>query len=451
MENELEDELENELEGDFEDEFDDDNFEKGESGEGESERGEDDVAADNDDDLEDNEGRDDDSRKDHPEDNDADDNGDQGDSRLTLIDEQLFDTEIDEEGFLRIQNRWLILTDKASIAALKAQGFEIAEVSPLEGLGGVLAEIVEPTGIELEDARQARFEVLEAHVEVDYDHLYQPQAQRKGGPAGDTSRQPRSLLSLRAGHAEPIKLGLVDSAIDTTHEVFNNSTITANNFIAGGTSAPADHGTAIASILCGNTRNYGGLLPGTELYSASVFYQDPKVGQRASVKSLVLALNWLVTTGVRVINMSLTGPQNRVLKTALKKLHERGIFIVAAVGNAGPASRPLFPAAYDFVIAVTAVNSEQFAYHLANRGVHVDLSAPGVDIVHATPDGAYGRSSGTSYATPFVSAYLAYQLAKRDDGQIVNNTRFLTEIFEQSKDLGKPGHDNIYGHGLIQY
>ena len=120
---------------------------------------------------------------------------------------------------------------------------------------------------------------------------------------------------------------------------------------------PDFHGTAIASIIAGNTTDYVGLAPHTELFAAGVFEKDPERGEIASTISLVKALDWQLSSGVDVINISLAGPPNRLLESALNRVAQRGVLIVAAAGNGGPGAEPMYPAAYSAVVAVTAVDS----------------------------------------------------------------------------------------------
>jgi subtilisin family serine protease len=154
-------------------------------------------------------------------------------------------------------------------------------------------------------------------------------------------------------------------------------------------------------------------------------------------------LDWLLSKDIDVVNVSMAGPPNKLLELALKKFEERGIPVVAAAGNGGPSADPMFPAAYEDVIAVTAVDAQSKAFRLANRGSYVDLAAPGVDVRHLKPGNGYGTSSGTSFAVPFVStavAIMKHQHPYSDPAKI---------LFESAKDLGEPGKDDIYGYGLV--
>lgn len=122
------------------------------------------------------------------------------------------------------------------------------------------------------------------------------------------------------------------------------------------TKSGAQHGTAVAGLLIGaSDSRVPGLLPGAELIAVDAFQRFGKSADIASIYDLVRALDLLVQRDVKVVNMSLTGPANAVLETSVKTAADRGMILVAAAGNDGPNAKPVYPAAYDDVIAVTAV------------------------------------------------------------------------------------------------
>ena len=86
--------------------------------------------------------------------------------------------------------------------------------------------------------------------------------------------------------------------------------------------------------------------------------------------------------------------------------------LIAAVGNAGPKSPPLFPAADPHVIAVTATDVDDKLFPGANRGKHIAVAAPGVDILVPAPEGAYQLTTGTSVAAAHVSGVVALLLER---------------------------------------
>ena len=108
-----------------------------------------------------------------------------------------------------------------------------------------------------------------------------------------------------------------------------------------------------------------------------------------------------------MINLSLGGPHNALLTFAIEQTMNRNIPIVAAAGNTGPQGHPMYPAAQEGVIAVTAVDAKLKPYHHASRGSHIAFSAPGVDIWVPTRQGSGVYKSGTSFAAPFVTTAVA--------------------------------------------
>jgi subtilisin family serine protease len=109
-----------------------------------------------------------------------------------------------------------------------------------------------------------------------------------------------------------------------------------------------------------------------------------------------------------VINISLVGPQNRTVERAVQALRARGIEIVAAVGNDGPAAPPQYPASYPGVVAVTGVDARGRALPEAGKAGHLDFAAPGAEMAAALPGQGYAKVRGTSFAAPLAAARLAF-------------------------------------------
>ena len=119
------------------------------------------------------------------------------------------------------------------------------------------------------------------------------------------------------------------------------------------------------------------------------------------------ALAWLASKRPQVINISLVGPTNRAVERAIGAIRARGIDVVAAVGNDGPAAPPQYPASYRGVVAVTGVDARGRALPEAGKASHLDFAAPGADMAAALPGRGYARVRGTSFAAPLATARLA--------------------------------------------
>ena len=179
------------------------------------------------------------------------------------------------------------------------------------------------------------------------------------------------------------------------------ASIEQNGF--AGRPQPTGHGTAVASLIVGNQGPFQGAAQGASLFVADVYGGSRAAG---SASSIVRALSWLASKRPQVINISLVGPQNRLVERAVQALRARGIGIVAAVGNDGPAAPPQYPASYPGVVAVTGVDARGRALPEAGKASHLDFAAPGADMAAALPGQGYAKVRGTSFAAPFATARL---------------------------------------------
>jgi subtilisin family serine protease len=152
-----------------------------------------------------------------------------------------------------------------------------------------------------------------------------------------------------------------------------------------------------------------------------------------------------VEKNANIINMSFAGPKDPALSRSLAAARQKGIVLIAAVGNAGPKSPPLYPAADANVIAVTATDSDDQLFKASNRGNHIAVAAPGVDILLPSPGGGYQVSSGTSFAAAHVSGIAALILERNRDLKHDAVRKILTS---SAKDLGPKGRDIYFGAGL---
>ena len=353
-----------------------------------------------------------------------------------------FDVDIEYESARFHSGQWLVMADAIAFEELAQEGFVFDSYRELSSLGFILAEVSAPSSFNITTAREGVLDVVGAgRASVDLNHYYTAGISLDSSAAGF---QPASAIQLPNNIDQlPLKIGVIDSLVDLSHPGLKSSKIEVENFTRTGAKQPEGHGTAVASIIVASGTDYAGLIPNAEVFAASVFEEQRHHGDTANAVSLIRALDWLLSKNIDVVNVSMAGPPNKLLELALKKFKDKGIPVVAAAGNGGPAADPMFPAAYDDVIAVTAVDAKSRAFRMANRGSYVDLSALGVDVAHLKPGDGYGTSSGTSYAVPFVSAAVAiikHQYPDADPAQL---------LFESAKDLGEPGKDDVYGYGLV--
>jgi len=243
-------------------------------------------------------------------------------------------------------------------------------------------------------------------------------------------------------------IGLIDTGINLEHDALKDQAIEVVERPASHSDVSLqEHGTAIAALLVGRPGSQTpGLLPNARLVAVDAFYRDGGTADRTDVTSLVAAIEALAERGVRVMNMSLSGPANAMLQQAIEAAQAKGIVITAAAGHNGAGGDPSYPAAYPGVVAVTAVDQKLNVYRRATQGRYVDLSAPGVNVWTASAQGSGAVRTGTSYAVPFVSAAAGLLLAANPE---LDTKVVQSRLEEHTRDLGKPGWDPTFGFGLI--
>lgn len=312
-----------------------------------------------------------------------------------------------------------------------------------------VVRLTPPRGMSLGEA-QRRVRVADASATVDFDHYYYTD---EGLPCTGPSCEAISLVGWNRPASEqcgPVPtIGLIDTGINHDHEALKGQSIEVlSGLDLRGNPSQRDHGTAVAALLVGRSdSSTPGLLPGARLLAVDAFYRDGGTADRTDVITLVRALEALAERDVRVVNMSLSGSPNEILKRAIASAQAKGMIIVAAAGNNGAGAEPSYPAAYPGVIAVTAVDKKLAIYSRATQGEYIDLAAPGVDLWVASADGGGSLKSGTSYAVPFISAAAAILSASSDT---FHSTDLQAILESNTLDLGLPGRDKTYGYGLLQ-
>ena len=189
-----------------------------------------------------------------------------------------------------------------------------------------------------------------------------------------------------------------------------------------------------------------GVAPGAKILAIHAFSPDASDSPQATTKHILAGLEYAIKRGARVINMSFAGPYDPMLQLAMKKAREKGVVLIAAAGNAGPKSPPLFPAADPNVIAVTATDANDQLFAKANRGPQVAIAAPGVDILEPAPNGGYQLTTGTSVAAAHVSGVAALLIERNPTADPIAIQDILTM---SAKSLAPGGRNDEVGWGLV--
>jgi len=277
--------------------------------------------------------------------------------------------------------------DDALVAAATHAGFALAERGALEGLDIGYARFDVPRGKSLVEGLRAMRRLAKGRdVSADQVHF------ESGAVAGAATSGTTTAQDTVSG-----AIGMIDGGVATVA-----GPVTQRGFAAGAPS-PDNHGTAIASLLIGSG-GVRGAATGARLYAADVYGKDAAGGNALAIAK---ALAWLASEHVPVTVISLVGPANPLLARVVGAVQARGMIVVAAVGNDGPAAPPSYPASYPGVIAVSGVDGRGRALIEAGRALHLDYAAPGADMLAANAQGRGAAVRGTSFAAPLVAARLA--------------------------------------------
>jgi hypothetical protein len=271
-------------------------------------------------------------------------------------------------------------------------------------------------------------------------------AEPRPADIGDKLQYLSAKLRLTEAHAlakgDGVLVAVIDSAIDADHPELAGA-VTKSFDTLKSPFKPHAHGTAIAALIAGHAK-LAGAAPAARILAVRAF--DPAGDSaEATTFNILKGIDWAAANGARVINMSFAGPADPAIHRSLEAAVKKGIILIAAAGNAGPKSPPLYPAADPNVLAVTATDADDKLFDGANRGRHVAVAAPGFNMIVATPDGGYHVSNGTSYSAAEVSGIAALMIQRRPD---LKPTALRAVLLATAKDLGPKGRDDEYGAGL---
>lgn len=332
------------------------------------------------------------------------------------------------------------------LEVLLGEGFAVIEEQSLAGFGVTMRRLRAPDGVALETARD-RVRTLASGQSADFNHYYRAEEGDCEGPhCGSAEQIGWTIPDTRDACGPEIVVGIVDTGLNPDHATFADARLDVHRIDGTDTPSREMHGTSVAALLVGAPGGRSpGLVPDIRLVAVDAFHHTGG-DERADAFTLIRALSHLSDAGARVVNLSLAGPSNSVLEQAVARMVEEQVVIVAAAGNGGARAAPAYPAAYEDVIAVTAVDRQGNVYRRAGRGAHVDLAAPGVEVWTAASISGGRLKTGTSYAAPFVTAAVVRMLQADPSATPVQIAERLTAA---ATDLGDPGYDGVYGHGLV--
>jgi len=255
-----------------------------------------------------------------------------------------------------------------------------------------------------------------------------------------------------------VKIGIVDTGIDQTHPDLTGQTVAcarsqgllpilSGTIEVGQCADDNDHGTHVAGTIAAKANNgvgVAGVAFNADLVICKALGGPLGTGSTSDVANCI---NWVASQGARVISMSLGGGASTTLQNAVANAwnNGNGAVIVAAAGNDGDSTLN-YPAAYAQVISVAATDSADAHASFSNANADVEIAAPGVNVLSTVRGGGYATLSGTSMATPHVSAVAGVlrQLFPSENATAIRN-----RLDAAVNDLGPAGRDATFGFGRV--
>jgi subtilisin family serine protease len=248
----------------------------------------------------------------------------------------------------------------------------------------------------------------------------------------------------RVATGSNVLVAVIDSEIDSRHPDLAGAFVERYDAV-GRPDKPHVHGTGMAGAIAAH-RQLMGIAPGAKILAIHAFSPDAGESPQATTQHILAGLEWAISRGARVINMSFAGPYDPMLQLAMKNAHDKGVVLIAAAGNLGPKSPPLYPAADPNVIAVTAVDQNDHLFAGANQGPYIAVAAPGVNVLEPAPDSGYQITTGTSVAAAHVTGVAALMLERNRSLDPDTVHEILTS---SAKPLAPGRRNDQYGWGLV--
>ncbi|MBI2621183.1 MAG: peptidase S8 [Candidatus Levybacteria bacterium] len=247
-------------------------------------------------------------------------------------------------------------------------------------------------------------------------------------------------------------IAVVDTGVDGSHPDLSGLVIEGYNTIDENNNSFDDHGhgTHVAGIASAQTDNGSGIASmsfASSVLPVKVLNKDG-VGTYADVSEGII---YASDNGARIVNLSLGGSSDsETLKRAVRYAQSKGSILVAAAGNSGN-DAPVYPAAYEGVLAVSASDKNDNLAPFSSYGSNIFAASPGVSITSSVPGSDYKQASGTSMAAPHVSGLLALSISHKPE---LSNSELIDQIKQNAEKVGQysyneDGWNPYFGYGRI--
>jgi len=252
--------------------------------------------------------------------------------------------------------------------------------------------------------------------------------------------------------ATDVVIAVIDTGVDSSHPDLAGVLVEELNFTSGPRRDTKGHGTHVIGIIAAvrdNKVGISGVCQSRKIMSLKALgpYSGP---------GYYRAIRHATDNGAKVINLSLGGEQDPTEEMLIRRALNRGVVVVAAMGNEFDEGNPTsYPAAIRGVVAVGATTETDGRAPFSNTGPHIDLAAPGVNILSTVPTYPaelaeitdYEAWPGTSMATPFVAATAALLLAKKPSASVAQISRVLRDSADKAP--GQTGFSRELGAGRL--
>lgn len=250
-----------------------------------------------------------------------------------------------------------------------------------------------------------------------------------------------------------VKIAVLDSGFNYSHPDFGKNIRDGYNAMDPGKPIIDDygHGTLICGVIAARHNSFGiaGIAPDAELYPVKVL---DKYGE-GDISDIEEGIDWCIENKIQIINMSFAIEKDiPLLHSAVEKAVNAGIIVVASSGNTF-STKAGYPASYEGVISVTAVDRKLRPGDTSPKG-KIDFSAPGIKVISTASDGSYEECCGSSLAASHITGLIALVLQSPQEFGMPegikcthNDVYNILKCF--SKDLGEKGKDSIYGEGFV--
>ncbi len=238
-----------------------------------------------------------------------------------------------------------------------------------------------------------------------------------------------------------VKVAVIDSGM-VNHPALATGIKNINLSTSTGEGDSMGHGTAVASLIAGNHPLTPGVAPSAEILSIQVTDDQGESSSFTIAQAIITA----VDNGAQIINISMGSPgASELMRDAVNYAQQKGVVIVASSGNEG-VGRASFPAGFDGVISVGAVDANSSHMDFSNQSNDLSITAPGFQVNAAWTEDRAIQFTGTSASAPIVSGAIAATMSQNPG---MSATEAAKLVLSYSNEAGAPGNDSSYGSGVL--